>query len=291
MRKERVVLAVEDPEHEAEQQVVGAHEHQGVDEVPGDPEDRALVLLAQLAAHELLEQETGPGHGAPSVTPVPDPPPFTELAADPAAPLDRLVLALAAEFGHVDADAALGTLDELGEQLLALVRHRGAVTAEDQAAACTELLGERLGFTGDAADYDHPDNSMLDVVLERRRGLPIVLSVVYVEVARRAGVDLRGVGLPGHFVVGHFGADPPLLLDPFGGGARLDGPADRRLLAPWAPAPIAMRMLNNLVAAHQRRGSLTAAIRAAALRLALPVEAAERTRLETELRAMQARLN
>ena len=67
--------------------------------------------------------------------------------------------------------------------------------------------------------YDHPDNSMLDLVLTRRRGLPILLSVVYVEVARRAGIELAGVGLPGHFVVGHFGAEPAALLDPFAGGA------------------------------------------------------------------------
>ena len=68
---------------------------------------------------------------------------------------------------------------------------------------------------------------MLDLVLTRRRGLPILLSVVYVEVARRAGIQIAGVGLPGHFVVGHFGTDPPVLLDPFAGGGRYT-PTPRR---------------------------------------------------------------
>jgi regulator of sirC expression with transglutaminase-like and TPR domain len=129
------------------------------------------------------------------------------------------------------------------------------------------------------------------VVLTRRRGLPILLSVVYVEVARRAGIPLAGVGLPGHFVVGHFGADPPLLFDPFSGGATVEADVAPVLVRPWRPAEIAMRMLNNLVAAYQRRGDVDAAIRAASMRLALPAEASLRDTLQAELRAIQARLN
>jgi regulator of sirC expression with transglutaminase-like and TPR domain len=132
---------------------------------------------------------------------------------------------------------------------------------------------------------------MLDAVLERRRGLPILLSVVYVEVARRAGVELAGVGLPGHFVVGHFGAAPALLLDPFAAGERIQGGRAEALARPWRPHEIAMRMLNNLVGSFLRRGDIGRAIRAASMRLDLPAEESLRDSLRTELRTMQSRLN
>src|SRR5688572_20915947 len=119
-------------------------------------------------------------------------PSFAELAAQPDPPLDRLALALAAEFRDVDARRALAPLDVLGTELRA-EGGRPAARPEDQAHACSALLGDKHGFTGDRDHYDHPDNSMLDVVLTRRRGLPILLSVVYVEVARRGGIPLVGV--------------------------------------------------------------------------------------------------
>jgi regulator of sirC expression with transglutaminase-like and TPR domain len=221
-----------------------------------------------------------------------DLPSFADLAGDPAARLDLLALALAAELqDEVDAAAALATLDALGAELAGAV----ARVPDDPAAqlrVCADLLGAVHGFTGDSDDYDHPDNSMLDLVLERRRGLPILLSVVYVEVARRAGVPLAGVGLPGHFVVGHFGGPEVLLADPFDGGALLPpGTAGPGFVRPWAPAEVAMRMLNNLVAGHTRRGDFGLAIRAAKLRLLLPADEALRETLEVELRGMQATLN
>jgi regulator of sirC expression with transglutaminase-like and TPR domain len=104
--------------------------------------------------------------------------------------------------------------------------------------------------------------------------------VVYVEVARRAGIPLAGVGLPGHFVVGHFGADPPLLFDPFAGGGAVEADVAQVLVRPWRAPEIAMRMLNNLVAAYQRRGDLGAAMRAASMRLALPAEGSLRDALQ-----------
>jgi regulator of sirC expression with transglutaminase-like and TPR domain len=221
-----------------------------------------------------------------------DVPSFAELAAVPAPRLDLLALALAAELRpEVDAGGALATLDALGAELAQVVA-RLAIDPAAQLRACSDLLGAAHGFTGDDDDYDHPDNSMLDLVLERRRGLPIVLSVVYVEVARRAGLPLAGVGLPGHFVVGHFGGPQVLLIDPFNRGARLQGgDAGPGFVRPWAPAEIAMRMLNNLVAGHTRRGDFGLAIRAAELRLLLPADAALRETLEVELRGMQATLN
>jgi regulator of sirC expression with transglutaminase-like and TPR domain len=139
--------------------------------------------------------------------------------------------------------------------------------------------------------YDNPDNSMLDLVLARRRGLPILLSVVYVEVARRAGIPLRGVGLPGHFVVGHFGCDPPMLLDPFNGGDPIDPPSADASLRPWSSHEIAWRMLNNLLGAYQRRGDLSSAIRAGEMRLLLPIAGPLRDAMNRELQALRAHLN
>ena len=217
-------------------------------------------------------------------------PSFAELAGTPDPPLDLLTLALAAEFRTVDPRAALVTLDTLGTQLAeAMARLPGDVAG--QVRACADLLGAVHGFSGDREDYDHPDNSMLDLVLERRRGLPILLSVVYVEVARRASVPLAGVGLPGHFVVGHFGGPTPVLLDPFNGGVRIEAEAGAGIVRPWHATEVVMRMLNNLVAGHTRRGDFGLAIRAAQLRLRLPAGRTLRQTLELELRSMQARMN
>jgi regulator of sirC expression with transglutaminase-like and TPR domain len=153
-------------------------------------------------------------------------PAFAALAGQAEPRLDLLALALAREFRAVDADGALAELDRLGAEL----REAHGGSPAEEAEECRLLLGERSGFTGNRKEYDHPDNSMLDLVLARRTGLPILLSVVYVEVARRAGIPLAGVGLPGHFVVGHFGADPPLLLDPFSRGRLVRAEAEPELV-------------------------------------------------------------
>ena len=214
---------------------------------------------------------------------------FEELAASPDATLDRLALAMAAEFREVDVPTAMASLDTLGADLSAAAERTGG-SPEVVAVVCAEVLGGVHGFEGDRKHYDDPQNSMLDVVLERRRGLPILLSVVYIEAARRAGIAISGVGLPGHFVVGYFGASEPMLLDPFEGG-RLISVEEPASLRPWLPDEIAMRMLNNLVSSYSRRGNLTHAIRAAELRLSLRAAETMRETLETELRALAVRLN
>lgn len=212
--------------------------------------------------------------------------PFADLAAQPDPPLDRLALALASEFRELDANAAIAELDMLGDELAAAAGEG----ARGEAAALRELLGERHGFSGDREHYDNPDNSMLDVVLERRKGLPILLSIVYVEVARRAGAKVAGVGLPGHFVVGHFGQAPALLLDPFAGGAELASEAPIPV-RPWGSHETALRMLNNLVGSYLRRHDLSRAIRAAEMRLAFPLADSDAEPLDAELRSLRARLN
>jgi len=79
-------------------------------------------------------------------------------------------------------------------------------------------LFEELGFKGNVDHYDDPRNSYLDDVLERKLGIPLTLSIVVIEVARRAGLQAEGVGLPGHFVVRIEEGGRHLLVDPFHGG-------------------------------------------------------------------------
>jgi hypothetical protein len=123
-----------------------------------------------------------------------------------------------------------------------------------------ELLFEREGFHGDLDNYADPENSFLDSVIERRRGIPISLSVLMIAVGRRLGLDVRGVGMPGHFLV--FDATRgDVWCDPFHGGALLDADGCRRrfdlvyggtlafersFLEPTPPPAIVARMLANL---------------------------------------------
>ena len=215
---------------------------------------------------------------------------FAELVRSPNTPVGELALAIAAELrpGGVDADGARAALDRLGGELAEALARRPRTPA-GQLAVCAEVLGARHGYCGQATDYDDPDRSMLDLVLARGVGLPILLSVVYVEVARRAGLELAGVGLPGHFVVGHFGEDPPVLADPFHGGRFLPPALAPPVPRPWSPREIALRMLHNLVGSYTSRVDLGRAIRAAELRL--EVAGDDRPALELELRGLRARLN
>ncbi|HEV2060691.1 MAG TPA: transglutaminase-like domain-containing protein [Solirubrobacteraceae bacterium] len=213
-------------------------------------------------------------------------PPFATLAADPTAQLDALALALAAELRPVDAEAVLARLDELAGEVREVANATGG-----ELAALSFVLGERYGFAGATDEYDHPDHSMLDLVLERRRGLPIALSVIYVATAHRAGIALDGVGLAGHYVVGQFrAASAPVLLDPFGGGRPIAAP-NAAEVRPWPPHETALRMLNNLVGSYTRRNDLGRAIRTAEMRLELSLEPTLRDALAAELRGLRARLN
>lgn len=146
-------------------------------------------------------------------------------AGDPAdVRLDRALLLVSAE--------ALPAAETTGEALDALER-RGLETLDRLAESVPAegrddvRLRSALGaFSGGSADYTLLESSLLPEVLRRRRGLPILLSTVWTEVARRAGVPAYGVGLPGHFVVGV--GDPDgvrVLVDPWQGGRLL--PYDR----------------------------------------------------------------
>jgi regulator of sirC expression with transglutaminase-like and TPR domain len=128
--------------------------------------------------------------------------------------LARAALALAdEEDAGCDVEASLAALGRMGEEAGAQVRdYAGAPVV-----ALNRYLFEELGFSGNREHYNDPRNSFLHRVIERRTGLPITLSIVYMEVGRRAGLAIEGVGFPGHFIVrvGGGGASPPVLVDPF----------------------------------------------------------------------------
>jgi regulator of sirC expression with transglutaminase-like and TPR domain len=114
-----------------------------------------------------------------------------------------------------DVGRCLARLDEMGEAARARIM-RGD---ESPVEALNRYLFDEQGFAGNVADYYDPRNSMLHRVLERRLGIPITLSVVYMEVGRRAGLRVEGVGLPGHFIVRAYESDDAegTLVDPFNG--------------------------------------------------------------------------
>lgn len=135
-------------------------------------------------------------------------------------------------------------------------------TPEQWARALEQLLGRETGFHGLPEDYRRLESSLLQSVLRRRRGLPILLSVVWMEVARRAGAPVYGVGLPGHFVIG-FGdpAGSHALADPYNGGRLLSagdvellvagatgmrGPLTAAAVQPAGPLEMVLRILNNI---------------------------------------------
>jgi regulator of sirC expression with transglutaminase-like and TPR domain len=197
---------------------------------------------------------------------------FAELVARPEAEiaLDEAALLLAAH-AHPDLDVErrLGELDALATR-----------AARMSAGELSTFLFVDEGFQGNESDYGDPRNSFLDDVLDRRLGIPISLSVVMLEVGRRIGVVLHGVGMPGHFLVG---GGPGEWFDPYHGGARLDlagcaalftaSHANARFrpqfLMPVGPRAILQRMLANLQHTYLRRDP-KAVVWVARLRLRVP---------------------
>ncbi|MFE7575477.1 transglutaminase-like domain-containing protein [Streptomyces sp. NPDC057521] len=208
---------------------------------------------------------------------------FAEEARAERPDLALLCLLVAAE---ADPELDAHGIDEAQIELdrLAGLLPYGLRGAHAWASALAELLGERCGFEGAAADYQRLESSLLHEVLRRRRGLPILLSVVWIEVARRAGAPVYGVALPGHFVVGFGDPAERVLADPFAGGRPLtDQDAELMVtsatgerwepssLEPARPLEVVLRVLNNIRAWAAARPEHTAvALWAAELSLLLP---------------------
>ena len=191
---------------------------------------------------------------------------LAELLArhDERVPLDVAALQLSTiEFPDISVEPFLVLLDsyarELGERVMP------QMDGEEFVGTMNEYLFDELGFEGNEDDYYDPANSCLNEVLTRRKGIPISLSVVCMEIGRRLGRPLFGIGLPGHFLLKYEDNSFQTYIDPFNNGQLLlesecyeiarrvtglqiaDDPA---LLAPAGKRQIIIRMLNNLRSAY-----------------------------------------
>jgi regulator of sirC expression with transglutaminase-like and TPR domain len=195
---------------------------------------------------------------------------FAELLAAPVEtlPLDEALLLVAAHDHPVDIPFQRGRLD--------------ALAAACEPASLTSLLSvvfQEGGLRGDDTDYHHPDNSFLDRVLDRRRGLPILLSVLTAEVGARTGVCLAPVGLPGHFLLRDCAGDG-VFVDAFDGGRLIDQaeceaifrrlhpgqPFEPSFLDPIDGRAVVARVITNLLRTYLQRGPVGSLAWAAHLR-------------------------
>ena len=199
--------------------------------------------------------------------------------------------------------AARRPAEALLDEAASAVRARTAGTRSSfqKARLLARVLSEELGFAGDEDDYYDPRNVLFGPLLERRRGMPILLSILWMEVGRRAGIPVAGIGLPGHFIV-RVGPPPGTLADPFAGGVPLTVDDCRRKVkslaggrVPWRaeylrqlelPA-LLERVLRNLSGCQGRTGDEAGRFRAvtflSALRPDEPENLLSRAELAEEL--------
>lgn len=188
--------------------------------------------------------------------------------------LGRAALVLArTEYPDLDLQAEVARLDALAVQCAPYVESQPE--GLNRLGGFRSFLADVCGFRGNEEDYYDPKNSFLNSVVERRTGIPITLSVVYIEVGRRLGIPLHGVGLPGHFLVKYPGEHQPLYLDPFNGGRTTTAAECREMVGRMYQGQvefreeflsavdkryILLRMLNNLrgiyLNTHQHRKAL-----------------------------------
>lgn len=183
-------------------------------------------------------------------------------------PLDEAAATLAASEAQDDS-MVLGLRAEL-DQIAASVRMPDGIRLVEQVARLNHALFNERGFAGDDETYDAPENSLLNAVLERRRGLPILLSIVVIGIGRRVGVPFEPIAFPGHFLVTPRGADPRFFVDPFRQGAVIndtqlrirhqriraavpEAPDYERTVSPADFRAVLARVCNNLALSYVRR--------------------------------------
>jgi regulator of sirC expression with transglutaminase-like and TPR domain len=180
--------------------------------------------------------------------------------------LDVAALEMASiEFPGLDLEGSLVRLDSMAQQIGAQLSQNAS--GLDFIKAANELLFEVMQFRGNESEYYDPRNSCLNSVLIRRLGIPITLSVIYIEVARRLERTVYGVGLPGHFIVAYEDRESRYWVDPFHNGriltfadcsalaketANVDLRANPAVLSPVSTRQILVRMLSNLKAIYLR---------------------------------------
>jgi regulator of sirC expression with transglutaminase-like and TPR domain len=195
------------------------------------------------------------------------------------------------EYPQLDPSLYTLRLAEMRKAAQNLSKHRAAAGEVDEIERIerlNELFYTQWGFHGNQANYYDTRNSFLNDVLDRRTGIPITLSVVYVDVARGAGLNLTGIGMPGHFLVG-FTNRSDLLIDVFNKGALLTrADCARRMhdlhpeiafrgeyLVPVGPRQILSRILNNLLGIYVHDANFTKALRTAEMLVCLDADSVE----------------
>lgn len=233
-----------------------------------------------------------------------------------AAPDDEIDLAEAAlvlatgEYRDLDIGAYLKRIDDMAATLKR--RLRPDISTSESIIALNHYLFEELGFTGNAEEYYDPRNSFLNEVLDRRLGIPITLSVIYIEIGRRIGLSLHGVSFPAHFLVKCVLRDGAIVLDPYAKGAslglddlrqrlqalrsgiELEPAVIKAMLAVAGTRDILVRMLRNLKGTYLHRGDRSKALAAADRIIALAPQAADeyrdRGRIYLDLECFRAAL-
>jgi regulator of sirC expression with transglutaminase-like and TPR domain len=193
---------------------------------------------------------------------------FMQLAALPPSdiPLAEMALWIAAESRpQVDVGYWLGELAALGERI---GPHCAAATSDvHRVEILNRVLFQTEGFAGNTENYSDPLNSFLDAVLKTRKGIPITLAIIYLDVARNVGLLSSGVGFPGHFLVKVYADSRELIVDPFFGKIlspdecrnrlkQITGrPVDltAKMLEPVSTREIIQRVLRNLKLLHVSR--------------------------------------
>jgi regulator of sirC expression with transglutaminase-like and TPR domain len=210
------------------------------------------------------------------------------------------------EYPQLDIGAYLRRLDDLSGDVRA--RLSPAATPENMIAAMNHVLFEEEGFAGNGENYYDPRNSFLNDVLDRRLGIPITLSILYMEVGLRVGLSLKGVSFPGHFLVSLGQETGRVVLDPYSGGNSLSEEelinrlpqyhgrrreiALSRSLAGVGKKEILVRMLHNLKAIYLHEENYTKALsvvdRILLIRADWPEELRDRGLLYEQLECAQS---
>jgi regulator of sirC expression with transglutaminase-like and TPR domain len=224
---------------------------------------------------------------------------LARLVREPDADLAEAALLICAEAEpELDVAAELLRIDALADGLASTTLAAGIDDARRTAVALGSYVGGTLGFVGDDEDYHDPANGLLTRVLDRRRGLPITLSILYVAIGRRLRLPVFPIGLPGHVVTGVGGDDRPVVVDPFHGGRLVDEPAlaelvrvgsrgtleyHRAMLRPTPVTAVVRRVLDNLTRDFVDRGDLEEALWTIELKRLLPAAPASDHRVLGEL--------
>jgi regulator of sirC expression with transglutaminase-like and TPR domain len=209
--------------------------------------------------------------------------------SDPRAALDAIgslpdveidIAAAAMQLARIDAPdadwrAAEEHLSEIARQAVALARDLATDTPSIRAESLTGLVALRHGYRGDAETYDDPANANLIRVIERRKGLPVALGIIWLHAARAAGWAAHGLDFPGHFLLAFAGKGAQAVIDVFGGGTPLDSRDLRQLikrvegpdaelrpgiLQPMNARHVLLRLQNNIKLRRLQAGNIAGAI-------------------------------